>query len=232
MNKLTMRGKVEALGVPLPELYYCDRNIDDLDVLSLPRNFVAKPHNGADSKGVLVVNGDIDKLSGSRIDRNEPGFKMYLRDFVLNATGTSPSTKVMIEEFIVDALYPDMVPLDYKAHCYGGRVIFFQVINRNKDQRSQSFYSRQWDRLPHVIADYPEGKNIPVPECLNDLVRYADRIASDAQQMLRLDFYVTTKGPMFGEYTTYPAAGRNFTDYGNAISIQSWELFPDAPSLY
>ena len=232
VNKMVMRPKVEKLGVPMPELYFCDRDVTDLDIDALPESFVAKPHNGADSKGVLVMNGDLDKLSGRKYDRKSPLFKDFVRQYVLKAAGTNAYTKVMVEEFIVDSLQPDLVPLDYKAHCYGGKVIFFQVINRNKGQRSQSFYARDWRRLDHVIDDYEPGKRIPEPKCLDELLMYADRIASDVKQMMRLDFYITPKGPMFGEFTTYPAAGRNFSTYGNALSIQSWEVYPDEPSLY
>jgi|GEM_PF-1804766 len=232
VNKGVMRPKVESLKVPLPKLYYCDRDLTALDVDSLPKSFVAKPHNGADSKGVLVMNGSRDKLSGLEYDRFDPGFKEFLADFVLNAPGTNAHTKVLIEEFVVDSLNPELIPLDYKAHCYGGRAIFFQVINRNPGQRSQSFYTRDWRRLNHIIDDYEPGKTVPRPDCLNDLLHYADIIASDVKQMMRLDFYVTPNGPVFGEFTSYPAAGRNFNEYGNAISIQSWEVYPDEPSLY
>lgn len=232
VNKMVMRPKIEKLGVPLPELYFCDRDVSELDIDALPESFVAKPHNGADSKGVLVMNGKVDKLSGRTYDRKSPIFKDFLQQYVLKAAGTNPYSKVMVEEFIVDSLQPELIPLDYKAHCYGGKVIFFQVINRNKGQRSQSFYARDWRRLTHVIDDYAPGKRIPKPECLDELLDYADRIASDIKQMMRLDFYVTPKGPMFGEFTSYPAAGRNFTAYGNALSVQSWEVYPDEPSLY
>lgn len=232
VNKMAMRTKIEELGVPLPEVYFCDRDLSDLDVTRLPHSFVAKPHNGSDSKGVLAMNGGTDKLTGKEYDRNAPYFKEVLQQYVLEAAGTNSYSKVMIEEFVVDPLQPNLIPLDYKLHCYGGRVVFFQVINRNKGLRSQSFYTREWRRLKHIISSYDPGDSIPKPDCLDELLKYGDRIASAVQQMIRLDFYVTARGPIFGEFTTYPAAGRHFTEFGNAISIQAWEVYPDTPSLY
>lgn len=232
VNKLVMREKIALLGVPLPELYFCGRDLSDLNVANLPELFVAKPHNGSDSKGVLVMQGDRDLLTGTVHDRTLPAFKQYLADYVLGAKGTNSQTQVMIEEYVIDAIDPLGVPLDYKAHCYGGQVLFFQVINRNPGQRSQSFYTRDWQPLPLITASFKQAYPLQAPSCLPELVRYADIVASDIKQMIRLDFYVSKRGPIFGEFTTFPAAGRNFTKYGNALCIQCWELFPDKPSLY
>lgn len=232
VDKLVMRSFIEELNVPLPELYFCDRDLTALRPDTLPTRYVVKPHNGADSKGILLIESDVDTLSGERFDRNDPEFKKAVADFVLNAKGTSPSTKIMFEERMVDSIFPDQAPLDYKVHCYGGKAIFVQVINRHKNNPSQSFYGRAWNRLPHITNAYPEGLTMPKPECLDELLGYADTVASKINQMVRLDFYVTVNGPVFGEVTTFPGAGRNYSSYGNALAIQCWELFPDQPSLY
>ena len=58
---------------------------------------------------------------------------------------------------------------------------------------------------------------------------YAERIASHINCFLRIDFYLTPSGPVFGEFTTYPNGG-NMTPYGQTVLSQLMELFPDKDS--
>jgi hypothetical protein len=232
VNKLVAQEYVATLGIPLPSVYFCHRDIESLDIKLLPNNFCIKPHNGADSRGVLAVYNGVDKITGNNINKNSSNFKSIVSDFVLNAMFTNEQTKILIEEYMEDDIVPGKIPLDYKVHCYGGRVRFIQVINRNVGERSQSFYSDNWLRLPPIISNYEEGADIPKPSMLSDLINHATLISSNLKQMLRIDFYITSKSVYFGEITTYPAAGKGFTKYGNTLAIQFWELFPDSPNLY
>lgn len=232
VNKKTMRKRVESLGVPLPAVYFCGRDMTSLDMGSLPERFVAKPHGGSNAKGIFIMNGSRELLSGKEFDRKNSSFRFLMSDFVLSSKGANEKSEIIIEEFQQDWFEADGIPLDYKAHCYGGKVRFFQVINRNEGRRSQSFYTREWKSMPAITKSYPEGERIPRPPCLPELIRYADIVAGDLKQMIRLDFYVTKRGPVFGEFTTYPGAGKNYTVFGNALAIQCWELYPDEPSLY
>lgn len=231
-NKTEAALFVDSIGIPIPEIYYCDRSLEGLVVDDIPNSFCIKPSNGADSKGVIVVYNGEDQFTKKRVDKNSTDFKRAVSDFVLNAPHTNKYTKILIEQYMEDMLLPGLIPLDYKVHCYGGEARFFQIINRNPGSKCQSFYDVNWRRIDHMIDDYPSGDSIDKPELFDQLIDFSNTIASKLQQMLRIDFYVTTSGVYFGEITTYPAGGYRFTEFGNAISIQLWELYPDLPNLY
>lgn len=231
-NKVKANNFARSIGIRVPREIFCDRDIEKLNLNELPESYCIKPDNGADSKGVMVVYKGVDNFTSKSIDKFSMDFKSSISDFVLNAPHTNSSTKILIEEYMEDSLLPGMIPLDYKVHCYGGKARFFQVINRNANYKGQGFYDRDWNRLGHIIDDYPSNKDIPKPENLSIVLDYADKIASKLRQMVRVDFYLANDFVYFGEVTTYPAAGLRFTDYGNSICIQFWELFPDSPNLY
>ena len=45
---------------------------------------------------------------------------------------------------------------------------------------------------------------------------------------MRLDFYLTTRGVVFGEFTFDTFAGRGFTPYGEKYLSDLMDSFPDA----
>jgi hypothetical protein len=231
-NKIKAVEYVKMLGIPTPKVFFLDRDLRNLNPACLPESFVVKPDNGADSKGVMVIFRGINLFDGKQVDKYSSGFWDYASQHVLGAAHTNSQTRILIEEFMEDDILPGSIPLDYKVHCYGGKARFIQVINRNPGFKGQSFYDRDWGRLSHVIDDYPENSSLIKPPSFDLLMNYADTIADSISCMLRIDFYLANRSVYFGEITTYPAGGYNFTKYGNQLSIQLWEIFPDAINIY
>ena len=55
---------------------------------------------------------------------------------------------------------------------------------------------------------------------------YAEKIASNLDCFMRLDFYLTKRGPVFGEFTSTPHGGLMYK-HGQIILSQLMELFPE-----
>ena len=66
------------------------------------------------------------------------------------------------------------------------------------------------------------------PEKLDELLEAADLIAADLKCFYRLDFYMTPRGPVFGEFTSYPAGGKCFTPFGDRLMCDLMDRYPDA----
>ncbi len=55
----------------------------------------------------------------------------------------------------------------------------------------------------------------------------SELMASDLGAFLRLDFYLTSNGPVFGEITIYPASGAGYTPFGARYLSDLMDRFPD-----
>ena len=100
--------------------------------------------------------------------------------------------------------------------------------NGPKVQRSHSFYTRDWTKFADAFqTTYLPGPPIPPPSLLPKLISAAELIACDLGAFLRLDFYLTSNGPIFGEITWNPFNGEGFTHFGARYMCHLMDSFPD-----
>jgi hypothetical protein len=205
-NKCTARLYVERMSVALPALYRDAASVADIDFAALPERVVIKPAAATNSDGVMLLDGDRDLMSGERVDRSElPA--LY-----------SERGQLIVEELLSDYDSRFPIPRDFKIFTAGGRVHVIQVIDRNGEQQMQAIYTRDWKRFPDPFkTNVRRGDDIARPRHLRRMIRQAERISRDIDVFMRLDFYMTPRGPVFGEFTPLPAEGWNFTPYADRL---------------
>jgi hypothetical protein len=226
-DKILMRRYIESHHLSLPELFWNVGDIDEINFASLPNRIVIKPHNGWDSDAVMLIDGERELLSGAAVSR------AALQDFcrgTLTQARFSVKPRIIVEEFIQDYDRKFSIPRDFKVYVAGGKAWVVQVIDRNgpKAQRSHSFYGRDWTEFADAFqTTYLPGPSIPQPPLLSELISAAELIARDLRAFLRLDFYLTSSGPVFGEITWCPFAGVGFTRFGANYLCKLMDRFPD-----
>lgn len=226
-NKLLMRRYVKSLGLRLPEIYWHAGDVDAINFASLPERIVIKPHNGWDSDAVMLIDGERELLSGAAVPR------AALPDFcrkTLASARFAREPQIIVEEFVQDYDRQFAIPRDFKVYVAGGKAWVVQAIDRNgpKVQRSHSFYTRDWTKFADAFqTTYLPGPPIPPPPLLPKLISAAELMACDLGAFLRLDFYLTSNGPIFGEITWNPFDGVGFTRFGARYICHLMNSFPD-----
>lgn len=222
VNKSVMTGYIGGLGLPLPRFHAEAASLDQLDFAALPSRVVIKPNNGADSKGVILLDGEVNRMNGDHVPLAERA--RYVRHiWAADKIVEKPGTRVIAEEFLQDYDPAFAIPRDFKVFAAKGRCGLIQVIDRNPEKalRTNSFFTRDWSHIDRPIkTNYRMGPAYSRPADLQALVAMAERISADIQEFYRLDFYMTTRGPVFGEFTSYPSAGEAFTPYGDRLMCQ------------
>ena len=226
-NKLLMRRYVKSLGLRLPEIYSDAGDVNAIDFASLPERVVIKPHDGWYSDAVMLIDGERELLSGAAVPR------AALPDFCRKTFASARfvrNSRIIIEEFVQDYDRRFAIPRDFKICVAGGKAWVVQVIDRNgpKAGRNHSAYSRDWTQFADPFhTAYLTGPSVPRPPFLAELISASELVASDLGAFLRLDFYITSNGPVFGEITIYPAAGFGFTQFGASYFCRLMDRFPD-----
>lgn len=227
VNKVRMQDYANRKGLPLPRQYASPSSIGALDVAALPSRVVIKPDNLANGDCVMLFDDDREVISGKSVPiRNRNAF---VRRTLAQSSNATPDTMLIAEEFICDADPRHAIPLDFKVFVAGGWSWIIQVVDRNgpASKRRHRFYTRDWTPFDEFQTSNALDDLTPRPSCLPELLRLSDRIAQDIGCFMRLDFYISDRGVLFGEFTPYPNAGRNFTELGNRELCDLMDCFPD-----
>lgn len=220
-NKLYSKNTAEKNGVLVPKtLLRFDQTKEALKKYFVnPDNmYVAKPVTGHSARNVFVVNNGIDLFSNKKISPEEI-YSIYKKK---NLNG-------FIEEFI---------PLKYGSHEYieSYKVFYFNqkfVVRVNCDIFDpvkiepktiwQSFYDENWSRILGLHSYAPEGPDIAKPKNLSQLLKYAQKLGELFDDFVRVDFYNSRKGWVFGEFSPYPFNGEGFTEKGDKLFSTLWK---------
>src|SRR6056297_3217330 len=96
-----------------------------------------------------------------------------------------------------------------------------------RPRRGALSLDREGRPVTATLAGWPDASQAPPPEGYGALVAMAERLSARLPWLLRLDFYLTPRGPVFGEVTTFPNAGLRYTPFARRTILQMWELWPD-----
>lgn len=228
-RKPEMRAFVADLGLPLPRLLAGPVALGDVPWADLPETVVIKPENDGDSRGVILAQAGHDRMARTPI---EGGLEAYVRARHGALYGDRPQ-RVLVEEALVDveaARDPALViPRDFKVYCVAGHAGLVRIHDRNApDGRRGLLTCDRAGRIqPLSHKHWPEAPHTPPPPGWERLIGMAEALSRALPWLLRLDFYLTPEGPVFGEFTTYPNAGRGLTPHARRTLLQMWELHPD-----
>jgi hypothetical protein len=228
VNKTSMLSYAKQHQIPTPERYFEVKDIDAIDFRLLPERLVIKPNNSADSDCVMLFGDGRELLSGEIVPLNARA--SFAEKTLASGRFLNAHTKILGEEFIQDYDSSFLIPRDFKVYVAGGHAHLIQVIDRNgaKETRSSSFYDRNWQRMEDNIQEtYRRGPLIEKPARFEELLNLSERIARDIACFMRLDFYISAERVVFGEFTSFPFAGRHYTQEGDRLMCEMMDKFPD-----
>lgn len=113
--------------------------------------------------------------------------------------------RIICEKYLSDG---NALPTDYKVYCFNGRPLYILVCEERAGGRPKFFFfDSEWNFCP-ITRD---GKKMPAdftvqrPRDLEKMLEYAGRLSAPFP-FVRVDFYETENGLIFGEMTFTPSA--------------------------
>ena len=176
--------------------------IEDVEFDKLPKQFVLKCTH--DSGGILVCK-DKDKLDiketrkwfAKRLKRN---FYYSKREWPYK----NVKPRIIAEKYMVDESGTELK--DYKIFNFHGVPKFIEVDYDRFVNHKRKIYTDQWELTDVRIIYSNEGKDIPRPDNLDEMLELA-RILSKDMIHLRTDFYSINGRVYFGELTFFHESG-------------------------
>ena len=217
-NKLSAREFAIKHGVPVPELYWYGKNVADIPFKTIGPKYVIKTSFGTASKDVLVMVDGVNLLDNKPYD--EEKIREFFKEKMQKVT---PFGYLMIEEFLGSGARNEIAK-DYKCHVFGGTVHFIQVIV-DRINKLNNWYTREWEEVTKEMdSSMKRGKGVNRPTYLNELISYAEKLGKAyGRKYVRIDFYITGRGCVFGEFTATPSGGFGRSWYGNRVFSRLWK---------
>lgn len=199
----------QRLGLRVPRLLGEHADVTAVPWASLPDRVVLKPVKGAASRGVLLLQrtggGWLDVRAGGRLT-TEAVTAQYLE----HADAGAVSREVIVEELVEDPQRPGMPPVDWKVHCFFGRVgVVLAKSSRSVPTGPPTvgwrLFDEHWDDLGQALGGHPVDPGIRPPSRPAELLEVARLVsASVPVPFLRVDLYDGVDGVVFGEITPEP----------------------------
>jgi len=219
-NKFNAREFAKLNGCQVPDLYWKGTNIDEVDFHALPKHYVIRPITGHSSKLVFVMDNGVNLF-----DKKKYSFEDIAKA-LKQAIQEKPGLEFLFEEFIQNERGEYAIPNDYKFLCFNGEIACVHVITRLSPKKGFSnFYDENWNKLKKMHVAYPVKEDEQPPACYPEMLKLAKKISKEYKIFVRLDFYATPKGPVFGEFTPTPSMGMNFTTYGKKRMLTYWDKY-------
>ena len=230
-NKSTGRRYAVAQGCRVPELYWFGKATEPPDFSRFPPNFVLKPDQSHSTQGVVVCRDGVDLIAQKKVLLSD---LPELMTRIAPSIGLTADAKWLVEELVLDANPQYGIPLDFKLFCAGGRahLLFCSDRNGKHSHWSASWYTRSWQRInERMNYGFMLGPTLAKPMGFEALLEIGDHLARALSIFLRIDCYMSPKGPVFGEFSPFPSHGLKNTEIGERALSQLWSLFPDPEGL-
>jgi len=219
-NKYNSREFAKMHNCQVPDLYWKGRDYKNIIWDNLPQNYVIRPTIGYSSNLVFLMSNSISLMNGKTYS------KEGIEEILKSALEENSRLEFLIEEFLKTEEGLCKIPDDYKFYTFNGKIATIQVINRLGPSKGfTSCYDENWRVMKNVNDYYTPGAYHPAPRCLSEMVQYAKELSKSYKIFVRIDFYATNKGAVFGEFTPTPFMGRYFTPYGTKLLIDHWNKF-------
>ena len=209
-DKYNANKLVESLNIKVPEIYFMGKyNTIDRQLL-YNTNYVIKPKSGHSSKNVFLVKNSIDQFTNKQvnIETFEKQFGNWNEEIIVEEILTNFDGKTVLD--------------DYKCYVFNGEVKFILHKCFENGIYTRNWYNRNWECvIPLKIVD-KQGNFTEKPPYFKEMIHDIEKIGNAvfADCFVRIDFYITNEGPVFGEITPNPANGYGYTDYGIKILDQ------------
>jgi len=219
-NKFNAREFAKMQGCQVPDLYWKGRDIDSIDFSSLPAQYVIRPTIGHSANLVYLMKNGLNLFDNKTYTPDE--IKQDLKKAINNVS----HLEFLFEEFVQTEAGEYTIPNDYKFLCFRGVIASIAVIDRVSPKLGYSrFYNENWQKMKKIHFKYPGKEELQPPLCLNEMLSHAKKLSKAYGIFVRLDFFATNKGPVFGEFTPTPSIGKGFTPYGKKLLLDYWDKY-------
>jgi len=208
------------MGCKVADLYWKGRDPANIDFGHLPEQFVIRPTIGHSSGNVFVMDKGLNHFSGTTYTAEQ------IRSTMAKAILALPKLEFLIEEFLQEHAEGYKILNDYKFFCFNGEIASCQLINRLGPKAGLgSFYDEHWQPMEAVHPGYTLTSPQPRPDCLEEMVAQVKMLSKVYQIFCRIDFYATTKGAVFGEFTPTPGMGAGYSRFGQKLLLSYWDKY-------
>ena len=204
-DKVAVRDyiKEKGYGDCLNAVYGVYDRVEDIDIDSLPNQFVIKAAHGSHMIYIVKDKSTFDWKHAKKM------MKTWLKQDIY-WSGREWVYKDMPKRLIVEKYLEDESAelVDYKFFCFDGKPCFVQYTsNRFSDEIIQNFYDLDWRLLPF-------GKSIPhnpyfevkKPILLAEMIKMV-KVLCKQFRFVRVDLYEVQGKVLFGELTFFPGGG-------------------------
>ncbi|MDM8176624.1 MULTISPECIES: ATP-grasp fold amidoligase family protein [Olivibacter] len=219
-NKLNAKEFAQLHGAKTSALYWKGRDVERIDFASLPAQYVIRPTFGSGCTGVFLMDNGFNLFDNKYYSEQE--IVAILRKNVKEL----PNQCILVEEFLTNEAGKHVIPTDYKFFCFNGKIAGLSVINRQGPHDGTSaFFNEHWIPMEPLTISYPYPYKFgqSKPKCFEEMVEQVKKLSKLYGIFVRIDFYATSNGPVFGEFTPTPGLGRGFTKYAEKLFTLYWD---------
>ncbi|MFR9495159.1 MAG: ATP-grasp fold amidoligase family protein [Rikenellaceae bacterium] len=210
VDKYRVREYVEqrGLGHLLTTLYGIYDDPREIDIETLPSQFVIKTTDGSGGENILFCrNKESINWAESVAELLKWRNKKSLNAGREWAYTGIPKSRYIVEEYLYDTQSGDQGLIDYKLFCFGGRVCCIQIDYGRFSDHKRMILDGQFRPLD-VKCTYDVGTPSECDGYLPsfEMVDLAMTL-SEALPFVRVDLYRVNGRIYFGEMTLYPGSG-------------------------
>ncbi|MBF9253454.1 hypothetical protein I2I11_09140 [Pontibacter sp. 172403-2] len=217
-NKYNARLFAQMHGCRVADLYWKGREVSQLNFSDLPDQYVIRPTIGHSCNLVFLMDKGLNHMDKRFYS------KEALREIMAAALKKNPYQEFLIEEFVRSEGGEYTIPVDYKLSLFNGELAVINVINRTSPKAGlSSSYDENWNMLEDICRLYQHAPYQEPPACLNEIISNAKKLSKTYGIFVRIDFYATDKGAVFGEFTPTPGQGRGFTTKADKMLLDYWD---------
>lgn len=226
-DKVAVREYIKEKGYSdcLNEVYGVYDKVEDIDIDSLPNQFVIKAAHGSHMNYIVKDKASFDWKHAKKMMRTWLKQDIYWsgREWVYK----NMPKRLIIEKYLEDSKN-DLK--DYKFFCFNGNPTYLEYdAGRYSDVHYRHFYDMNKCLLPFCDNDkLPKMEKMPFP-IQSDTFEKMKRICIDLAKpfnQVRVDFYSVKGKILFGELTFFDGGGSTvfFPDEWNYKFADNWHI--------
>jgi len=219
-NKFNAREFAIMHNCKTADLYWKGRDADRIDFSALPAHYVIRPTAGHSANNVYIMQNGLNLFDKKRYTPEE------IVQLLKTTLEAHPTQEFLIEEFLQSESGEYKILDDYKFFCFNGKIACVHIINRLGPKTGYSaFFDEHWNYMRPFHLLYPPKDGQKKPHCFDEMLEHVKRLSEAYGIFVRIDYYATAKGAVFGEFTPTPGIGKGVNKYGQKLLTQYWDKY-------